>query len=202
MDIGPPPEFARDGTPPPIASEPAEIARWDLNQSLFLMIENNLAMARLGDRISGETSTSVSRGILAMIPATAVHFQERRAIRALLHARGASQLDWEEVGGWRLHTVYTQYWRREDPTTQLPPGGSTEITVSLRVGLSEEHVREVATSLGISNKGGSHLGVSGQLSERSAMKVALSTEKEVVRKICLTRCIAGLLCGMLFISYH
>ena len=34
------------------------------------------------------------------------------------------------------------------------------------------------------------------------MKVALSTEKEVVRKICLTRCIAGLLCGMLFISYH
>ena len=186
MDIGPPPEFGRDGTPPPITSNPVEIARWDLKQTLFTMIENGLATQRLAERIEGPADAGVGR-LLATIPLVAsIHFQEKKAIKRLLQARGASHLKWEEVGGWKLHTVYTHYWQREDPTTQLPPGTTTEITLSLRVGLSQEHVHEVATSLGVSGKGSNPLGLSGQLSEKSTMKIALSTEKQVTRKVILT----------------
>jgi hypothetical protein len=185
MDIGPPPEFGRDGTPPPIASNPVEIARWDLNESLFGIIENGLATARLSNRID-INSTGVGSGLVALALLVPSHFKERKTIKRLLQARGASHLDWEKVGNWKLHTVYTHFWQREDPTTQLPPGGTTEITLSLRVGLSQEHVHEVATSLGVSGKGGNPLGLSGQLSEKSAMKIALSTEKQVTRKVILT----------------
>jgi hypothetical protein len=186
MDIGPPPEFGRDGTPPPIASNPVEIARWDLNQTLFTMVENGLAAARLADRIEGGASAGLGRAFLAVPFMVRVHFQEKKAIQSWLQVRGASHLNWEKVGGWKLHAVYTHSWQREDPTTQLPPGGTTEITLSLRVGLSQEHLHEVATSLGVSGQGGNPLGLSSQLSEKSSMKIALSTEKQVTRKVILT----------------
>ena len=187
MGIGPPPEFARDGSPPPIVSEPVEIGRWHPYLSLYNMIEDGLAMVRLSERLSGgDDSRSVGRGLLALIPMIPAELQERRAIKELLRARGALHLNPREVGGWQLDTIYTQFWRREDPTTQLPPGGTTERTVSLRVGLSQEHVREVAASLGLSSKPGGPLGLSGQLSEKSTVKVALSAEKEVTRKLVLT----------------
>jgi hypothetical protein len=186
MDIGPPPEFGRDGTPPPIASDPVEIARWDLDQTLFQVIENGLTMARLAERIGGDNDASTGRLLVGLALLTPSHFQEKKAIKRLLQARGASHLNWEEVGGWKLHALYTHFWQREDPTTQLPPGTSTEITLSLRVGLSQEHVHEVATSLGVSGKGSNPLGLSGQLSEKSAVKISLSTEKQVTRKVILT----------------
>ena len=150
------------------------------------MIENGLATARLADRIEGPATAGVGRALAAVPLVARVHFQEKKAIKRLLQARGASHLNWEQVGGWRLQTVYTHFWQREDPTTQLPPGGTAEITLSLRVGLSQEHVHEVATSLGVSGKGSNPLGLSGQLSEKSTMKIALSTEKQVTRKVILT----------------
>ena len=186
MDIGRPPEFGRDGTPPPIASEPVEVARWDLNQNVFRMVEGNLALGRLSEKIEGGNDAGLTRTVLALIPAIAADSHVRRVIEAVLRARGATHLTWKDVGPWRLHSVYTQYWRREDPTTQLPPGGSTEITVSIRVGLSQEHLREVATSLGVSGRGADPLGLSTQFSEKTATKVAISVENQVTRKVVLT----------------
>lgn len=83
------------------------------------------------------------------------------------------------------HNLY-QCWRREDPTTQLPPGVTAEVTGTRRVGLSQEHTREVATSLGLTTKVGSPAAPSGQLSTKTATKVALSEQQETTRKVVLS----------------
>lgn len=63
--------------PPPITSNPVEIARWDLKQTLFTMIENGLATQRLAERIEDPADAGVGR-LLATIPLVAsVHFQEK-----------------------------------------------------------------------------------------------------------------------------
>jgi len=48
--------------------------------------------------------------------------QEEKVIKGMLQERCAQDLDWRGVGERQLQAVYDCYWRREDPTMQLPPG--------------------------------------------------------------------------------
>ena len=186
MDLGRPPEFARDGTPPPVTSDLVEIGRWDLNQTVFSMAERHSSLLKLAEKVEGKNSLSVGRALAALLIALPGTSQQRQVIERLLGATGASHLSWEKVGPWWLHTIYTQFWRREDPTTQLPPGGTAEIAVTRRIGLSQEHTREVATSLGLTTKVESPAALSGQLSTKAATKVALSEQQEITRKVVLS----------------
>lgn len=202
MDIGPPPEFGADGSPPPATSARVEIAHWALNKSVsqFLgqppdVASRNSSMIEI---LAG--ATWVANKPYLWRPAIGAIFGSLRhdavetpraeaqeiTIKRLLKERNARALDWSDVKTWPVYAIYDHFWQRKDPVTQLPPGGSDTVTISLRVGISREHADEIARSLGITG-GDSHLlGISTQLSKKSATKVALSLEREASHSVTLT----------------
>jgi len=190
------PEFGRDGSPPPITSTPVKIADWSLNKSvakfvwaesyadkhdpslrLFPIVATALFFGTLG-RFGpfGRRGTKRSREDVAARETREMY------IRRLIES---SHLTWREVEKWQMYALHDHFWQREDPVTQLPPGSTSEITMSLRIGISEEHATELARSLGV--KGAvPHAGISAALSDKASSKIAVSQESEAIRKITLT----------------
>lgn len=161
VDIGPAPEF-RDGLDPAETSAPVEITRWKLGKRVGQVFKNDKVLApKFG---AGDYRPDMGVRI-AMILTGHRHYLE--------------------VYHLPLWAMYESFWRREDPITQLAPGTSDEHTVTLRMGISKEHAREVARSLGVTGKGRLS-GLSAQLSDKTSTKVTLSQEKEEAHKVILT----------------
>ena len=193
MDIGPPPEFREDGSPPPVTSAPVAIAYRSLNKT----VRGHLLQPSIGDRairavaavraiFNPDKARTYESFASARLNATErATGRAEQAVETLLQNNNASHLDWREVRYWLTQAVYECFWRREDPVTQLPPGSSSELTLSLKVGISEEHVNEIVNSLGISGENALS-GISFQASDKTTVKLAISHEKQIVRKQTLT----------------
>jgi hypothetical protein len=95
------------------------------------------------------------------------------------------QSDLEKVYDWKTEMVYDQFYRRKDPIKQLSPGVTDGISVSLRIGLSEEHANEIASSMGIAGKN-VFAGISLQTSNKSTIKLSVSSEKETTHTVTAT----------------
>jgi hypothetical protein len=185
MDVGPPPEFGEDGSPPPITAAPVEIARWDLNKSVSQFLPE------LQDAASTNLSNLQLLALVAiqpsfLLPAIGAILGSRRRHDANVHDANVRASDMSDLKNWPVYAKYDHFWQRKDPVTQLPPGGSDTVTISLRVGISKERTDEIARSLGITGGDNHILSVSNQLSEKSATKIALSQEREASRSVTLT----------------
>jgi hypothetical protein len=175
MNIGPPPEFGEDGSPPQLTSGPVEIARWDLGISVTKFFEPEIkalgrqampeAMARERQR-QGRTLIGKKLGNFfdstIFIPATRVLTGKQStealdealgtiAITRWLDERNAYNLSWKVVQNWQMYCVFDQFWRRNDLVTQLAPGTSDKVGVSLKVGISNEQANEISRSLNITS---------------------------------------------------
>jgi hypothetical protein len=77
--------------------------------------------------------------------------------------------------------VHNLSWGRKDPVTQLPPGATNKISHSITTGLSAEHSRELAQSLGLnfgSNLAGIQTKLSSQLQQKFELRVEFSVEEK------------------------
>ncbi len=208
MEIGPPPEFGKDGSSPPATSAPINIANWTVNKSVRRFLR-----PQAGDDVGWQVGTLPwwSRNSLAVsvvftaaglmqgatdllknLTASKASQEEKeeeaavsRMITEIQRQIKGTDLDQVTVSQWQVYAVHEHFWRREDPVTQLPPGGSSEITMSLRIGVSEECATEVARSLGMTGTA-PYVSISAQLSNKGSTKIIISREKEVTRKITLT----------------
>lgn len=197
MDIGPPPEFGTGGSSPPVTSAPVEITRWNLNKSVseFLsQLQDVTPTGQPADIPLGVLAVAIGRTVWATWRGREAKPLEIRGqqepleiwAKRWLEEKDVRNADWNDVKGWQLYAIYDRFWQRNDPVTQLPPGGSDEVKVSLRIGISKEHADEVARSLGITGGAAHHLGISAQLSEKSTTRVALSLEREESHNVTLT----------------
>jgi len=122
----------------------------------------------------------------AATTADSIHYRQeltvRNAIRRLLHEQNQPMAYTGAIADWPVRAVHECFWRRDDPTIQLSPGATREITVSLRVGVSEECAREIAWSLGIPSVGVHILGLSAKLSQKSRTNITLTSETERIVK--------------------
>jgi hypothetical protein len=189
MDIGPPPEFGRDGSDPPLVSVSVHMASWPLNKSFEKFMMESMGMA-----ITSKDLMKYLNPLKMLNPLTIVEpyqklFSYRSAIKRMMTDNQIG-LSSREVMKWSMYARYDRFWQREDPVTQLPPGGSSEVTVLLRIGMSEEHASELARSLGVTGAV-PHVGISAQLSSKSSTKVTISQAEETSHKITLTNSLDG-----------
>jgi hypothetical protein len=81
-----------------------------------------------------------------------------------------------------------QYWCREDPPVQLPPGATIEETYRFQIGLSVEQARELTTGLSLTGGKSTPL-ASVQLgytfTERFGVTVAVTTQSERTKRVTL-----------------
>jgi hypothetical protein len=191
MDIGPPPEFGRDGSPPPLLSAPVNIADWNLDESVAEFLHPRKTEEILsGMPLLADFLVAFGRltGILPERQAKKMPQENTREATTMKRVRRETErvgLNPRMVRNWQLYAVHDKFWQREDPVTQLPPGSSSEITVSLLIGISEERATELARSLGVTGTV-PHVGISSTLSDKASSKIAVSREREVTRKIILT----------------
>lgn len=199
MDIGPPPEFGSDGSPPPLTSVPISIADWSLNKSVKQFLWPGVDGPYPG--LIRALDLSVKAATRPAVEVIINNFRRHRAKSAsrknideeaaemrwtsFLRELDNSHLTLHDVTGWQTHALHDQFWQREDPVTQLSPGSTSEITMSLRTGISQERATELARSLGV--KGTMpYVGISAALSDKASSKIVVSQEREVIRKITLT----------------
>lgn len=177
MDMGSPPEFGRDGSNPPVTSVPVNIASWLVGRSLglFMLESEGLSIKDQSKLLWNPYGTLLlyKRGFSYL------------SARKRIIANNATEMDRREIVKWPLHAIYDQFWQREDPVEQVPPKSSSEATTLIRVGMSEEHTKELARSLGVTGKG-AHLGISAQLSSKSSTKITLSREEQKSRTVTMT----------------
>jgi hypothetical protein len=76
--------------------------------------------------------------------------------------------------------VYSQYWRREDPILQLPPGAEEKVSVSLMSGMTEMRSREFSSSLGF--KTTTPVELSGELAAKFGFQISVTSETTVNRE--------------------
>ena len=123
---------------------------------------------------------------LAATMADSMHYRQeltvRNAIRRLLREQNQPMAYTGAIADWPVRAVHEYFWCREDPTIQLSPGATREITVSFRVGVSEECAREIAWSLGIPSVGVHLLWLSAKLSQKSRTNLTLTSDTERIVK--------------------
>jgi len=187
MNIGSPPEFGEDSSPPLLTSAPVEITRWGLDKTLaeFLQPEVEAIKRKAPGTITLAVTNFVFRGSMIRFSGPEADFAVKSAILTFLKRKSAKDVDWRKANDWQLHAVYEYFWRREDPVTQLPPGGSVTAAVSLRVGVSKEQANEIATSLGIASASSNLGSISAQLSNKWTTKVSLSRQEEASHTVTL-----------------
>jgi hypothetical protein len=154
---------------------PVEVARWDLHKTVGEYIDPRLSTWIRDAKNPECVSPNISRDIKLAGAAA-----ER--LKGLEHYNKGI----EPIGAllWEIGAVYEQYWEREDPPTQVAPGGEVTRSVSLRVGLTKERAREVTKSLGLSG-GRANLTLSSQLASKTATKITVATEEVETRGITL-----------------
>jgi hypothetical protein len=85
--------------------------------------------------------------------------------------------------------VHSVRWRRKDPVTQLPPGVTHEVTQSVITGLSVEHTRTLADSLGLdlgAEVAGAQARLSSQVRQEFGLKLDITTQQEHSTKVTLS----------------
>ena len=152
--IGRPPEFGRDGAWPPVRSADTEVSRLSVD-----------APGRMLPTI-----------VVSTVEPATYAFE----IRLADNERLTLTLRYNMYCTWVEETVYHQFWERDDPPLQLPPGTSDEYGTARRVGLSRERAREIATTIGLSGN------FSSQLSTKTAIKLTMTEEETSTRKITVT----------------
>jgi hypothetical protein len=183
--IGSPPEFGSSGSWPPITSAPVEVAHWDLDQTVGAFVDPRLSDGiELMSRFLDSKGATYARAALLNYEEKEWCAKAENKIRSLAHED--SGIDPFQALFWKTQAVYELCWERDDPPTQLAPGGSDERSVSLRVGLTEERAREVMRSLGLSVGYQPYASLSGQLTSKTTTKITVAREEVVTRKITLT----------------
>jgi len=191
-----------------VRSKPVEIACWDLERSALDALEYRPRSIRLPipelpeDRIVAAVGTVTAflaeplragarrRAGVAAAGMNQLRYRQFKGsdkkLRKRLDALGLSHLDSATLSGWTTTAIYSQLWERDDPVTQLPPGASTEVSVALKLGLTEERAQEVTVSLGIKVGKSALTSLSKDLSTKSNYKVSLTAEKQVTKRQTLT----------------
>jgi hypothetical protein len=179
MDIGSPPEFGEDGSYPPIKSDTIFIGQRDLDMSMSEWWSRVHPISFGSTRVRDMANTLT---IVGPIFTLANYVRKKNlAIENMLQRSGVSNCTPLEVYDWSVHALYHCFWQREDPVTQLPPGSSSEVSLSLRVGVSEERAREIGMSLG--RKGDpARAAIEFQVSGKRTARLSLAAEKGVLRK--------------------
>lgn len=166
--VGAPPEFAADGSWPPLRSKPVFVG-----QESVLLLAQQPAQAitshkrRLAAIAGVTTLLTFGLALLVWVPA-AVIVAVRKKLAARRWARLAQGSDAEsEI----RKLVYSQQWARDDPIIQLPPGTSQQKQFTLTSGIAETHMHELAKSLNL--RSGE---LSGTLSSKIGFEVKVNVE--------------------------
>lgn len=108
-----------------------------------------------------------------------------------LYGAGASVQGWDSYLEHILdlepeirEAVYSQAWRREDPIVQLPPGASSEISLSTTYGVSETQARELSRSLGL-QLGAPMLQLTAELSSKFGIETNLTEQQTITETMTL-----------------
>jgi hypothetical protein len=164
-DLGPLPEVPSDGTYPPLESDPVLVAQG------FSLVEarSNESFLRTASAIDYLLNgadrvlfTDIPQNVLAAAPwlcdNNPFHSLGRRASIGYGLVLGTSpnttQIDEERLRriafqyGELRRISYTTHWRREDPTTELAPGSSSDHQLSVESGLTDSASSELSASLG------------------------------------------------------
>lgn len=184
--IGPPPGFGPNGAWPEVRSEPLVIASWSLDRYLWQVIAGKEG-AREVDVLIASKDAHVPK----FRKMYKQHVKERGLAEVEMARRGDPLTNFRDQFGRGVldqsaRGVSEQYWEREDPPTQLPPGGSVETSTSLRMGLTNEQLDELARSVGVSSKMGSRARLNAALSQKTATKFTVSREQTVTQTLTLT----------------
>jgi hypothetical protein len=164
--LGLPPEFGRDGSPPPPDSNFVVIADWKINENDLW--DDDLKITTT-DLPGGGSITKVER------------LPDNRWVNRWVNRRRYDPDVWQERPTAQKRAQYLQRWQRQDPPKQLPPGGSDAVTVSLKVGISRERANQVAGSLGVK-----YHALGAELSAQTTNKLTLSEEREVAHTVSLS----------------
>lgn len=132
--LGDPPEFLRDGSWPPVESDPVLLATG------FRFVEGG-----------GEAMNALVANDSDDLPED---LQDARRY-ALLWDLSLQKGDWPFHGYRELRRIsYMSHWRREDPVSQLAPGTSFQKTVRFETGLTTSESEELLRSLEASESQG------------------------------------------------
>jgi hypothetical protein len=166
--VGAPPEFAADGTWPPLRSKPVFVGQESVLLLAHKPAQTLTSHKRRWAAIAGVTSLLTAGIALIVWVPTAAIVVVRRKRAATRWARLAQGSDTES----EIRTlVYSQQWVRDDPIIQLPPGTSQEKQFTVTSGMAGTHMQELAKSL---NLGSGEL--TNTLSSKVGFEVKVSTE--------------------------
>lgn len=153
--LGPPPEFPADGTPPPLESDRVLIARG------FTTADGPPEAIRMVARDGGdapefaEARSWVWNNMRSKLPS--VWPEAEDIFRAKLRAMGIDERKYmaeinkgvdSRKNGELRRISYTSHWRREDPISQLAPGMSFEQRIRVETGLTRTMSKKLSASLG------------------------------------------------------
>jgi hypothetical protein len=206
----PAPEFGKKGSWPPIATDWLTL-RWELFRAATteitafmaarvamlegndspLLTEDAMRTDFLHEAVFSQSSTVYNDSEFQFnTPRGAVAFNrppwERASPNWLF--RGQGEISFPDKFEIR-RLVHAARWKREDPVIQLPPGATHERTHSITKGLSVEHSRKLAESLGMSagvETAGLQAKLSSQLDQEFGFKLDISALEESGAKLTLT----------------
>ena len=173
--LGPVPEFGRNGQSPPLRTEPV-IVSW--------------ALIADAPPLTGTSRPPLTEAPLTERELLVGLISECRALYRELYLPIVPQGEnWDRLSLINYHNtkrvVYRQYWQRDDPVIQLVPGETQIYSVQLNSGLTDQVLREFSASLGLGGKV-SGVELSAQLSGSLSRTVTISTERQTTRTKQLT----------------
>jgi hypothetical protein len=169
-----PPEFFRDGTAPPLYSDPmpiyAAVAVVEASEGKVRHIAT-VARSKNGRRAAVGLSLAATPFLVGIPPLVVLTWQGWRRRRAGGAVASPSEAPAVEEA---RELVYSQLWMRDDPVVQLAPGVSQQTQFSVSTGISETRTVELASSLGLSAK--ASIDLSAQLSKKFGLELSLQTQ--------------------------
>jgi hypothetical protein len=179
--LGSPPEFGKDGSSPPVSSEPVVVST-----KTFVVGDDGPDLSHIASRVAGigpavafGSSAAAGASITSgAVVGTALLGPLGLVLGAGLLAAAAGrrrQQHRREPERAVRQLTYSQLWRRDDPIVQLPPGTAQERTYTVTTGIEQSRTRELSRSLGF--KTGDAVVLSGSVGTKFGLQLTLSAQE-------------------------
>ena len=184
--LGSPPEFGKDGSPPPVWSQAVVVSTKTfvvdgdtLDSSHIPPTTTRVSTGKSGGGRAGTMAgaTGAMAGAVVLGPVGFVvgaGLLAAAAGRKRHHRRNGSKRGPEHEPEVRM-LIYSQLWQRDDPIVQLPPGAAQEKSYTVTTGIEQAHTRELARSLGL--KTCDAVALSASLATRFSTQVTLKAQE-------------------------
>lgn len=202
--LPPAPEFARDGSWPPVTTDwlPLRLELFDAEtSSLAAFTAHAIITEASEDNANPLLEEDILRSTSSYESAFSkiwVALNNRKSEYEVLYSddpeklityfTGYGKLSNRSTGKELRRLTYSARWKRKDPIIQLPPGSTHEVTYSITTGLSMEHSQTLARSLGVSvgeSLSGLQAKLNSQLDKEFGFKLDLTTQEERSTKLTL-----------------